>query len=1606
MSPEVVTLVPGPVEGRSFSVVCIVASAGGLEALRAFFHQVPADSGLAFLVLQHQPPDHASLLPDLLGAHSALPFHQGRLGDPVLPNRAYVLSPGMGLARDEVGALRLAQAQEPTVRWMPGDGLMGSASALLGRRVVGVVLSGTGSDGTAGLRAIKVHGGLTMAQSPSDARYDSMPGHACEAADFVLPASDMPGQTLERAGQARGAAGEAGALAGANELLQAICAILQRKTGHDFSRYKPGTLNRRIQRRMQVTHTPSIQDYIRGLEGPTGEAELLLKDLLISVTEFFRDPEVFEELGRVVLPRIFEGENPEAPVRIWIPGCATGEEAYSIAILVREQLLATNQERPVQIFATDIDTDSLMQARSGRFSEEAMRSVSPERQAQFFTREGEAFRVTKELRDLCVFSVQNILRDPPFSSLHLISCRNVLIYLQAGIQRKLIPLFHFALRPGGHLLLGPSEGLASNPELFEALDKPSRLFRRREVAPRPAIEFPVTDRRSRPHEGPNQAREAGGFAFMPSASDAFERMLLEDYAPASVIVNELGDILYCAGQAGRFLQPPLGTPTQNLLASTRGSIRRELRTLLALASQEHRKVSRANVRYETEGGLERIRITVRPMPGLAHNSGILAVIFQEQPTSPATEGQEGEATLDSPLLDQLDEELRATRAELQSTVEELESTNEELRSSNEELQSSNEELQTSQEEIQSVNEELATVNFELKQKVRELNDTNSDLQNLLSSTEIATIFLDPQLCITKFTPAATALFGLIEGDLGRPISDLVPRFVGLDLPEEARGVLVSTGTLERQVQGLEGESWFMVRLLPYRTVGGQVNGVVATFVDISELKRTEQVLARSETQSRILFERAGVGFLLSGSDWRIQRVNSRICGITGYEEAELLAMRLDDLIHPGDLEQTHVDRERLRSGIISQFTREKRYIRKDGGLARVEVTVTLVQAGAKEPPQFLTAVRDVTEQRRLESSLRKVSMALEKSPVSVVITDLAGQIEYVNPYFTQATGYSAEEVLGQNPRILKSGETPREAYADLWQAITTGKTWQGLFHNQRKDGSLFWESATIVPLRDDQDVITHFVALKEDITERKLAEDIIRESEVRFRRLFENMVEGFAHCRMRFEGDDPADFMFLSVNEAFTTQSGLKDVEGKWVSQVIPGIRKSDPHMFEAYARVARTGVRERFDLYVKGLDMWFDLSVYCPAPNEFVAVFDVIDERRRMEEERLELERRLLHGQKLESLGVLAGGIAHDFNNLLLAILGNLEVAGTHLPSDATATAFLEQAKRAARRATDLTRQMLDYSGRGAFTIRALDLNVQVEENIAFFRAAIPKTHGFKIDLAPDLPPIQGDSGQIQQIIMNLITNAAEAIEDQGLISLSTRMVEGDEELLAESRLMERPQPGRFACLEVKDNGAGMDGEVLKKVFDPFFTTKATGRGLGMSALLGIVRGHRGAILVDSQPGEGTSVRVLFPASTEDTPSLEAEPEAQAPKELPVGQGTILVVDDEAMVLDINMALLERLGYPVRGASGGEEALRLFSEAPEQYFAALLDLSMPGMDGIATLMGIRAIRKDLPVILASGFAEGAIRSRIPHQGDHLAFIQKPFDLASLKEKLGVALGL
>ena len=858
-----------PAADHGFPIVGIGASAGGLEALELFLSHVPPASGLAFVIIQHLDPTRSGMLVELLQHVTAMPVVQITDRMTVEPDHVYVIPPNHDLSILH-GVLHLLDPAAPRGLRLPIDFFLRSLADDRREHGIGVILSGMGSDGTLGLRAIKEKAGAVFVQTPASAKFDSMPRSAIDAglADMIAPAEELAGRIIAYLKHIPVSVipAEMNLAETDQNGLEKVILLLRTQTGHDFSLYKKSTIYRRIERRMGLHQLSKIADYVRYLRENPHESELLFKELLIGVTSFFRDPAVWEQLKTEVIPALLASRPAGGVLRAWVTGCSTGEEAYSLAMIFREAL---EQVKPpaqysMHIFATDLDKESIDKARTGTYPANIAADVTEARLHRFFVQEEHGYRVGKEIREMVVFAPQNLVMDPPFTKLDLLTCRNLLIYLETALQKKLLPLFHYSLKPGGILLLGSSETVGQNIDLFTPLPGKTRLYRRQDDTLRTSlVEFPAAFTRSRADKATTSSSPSPSHpAASPNLQTLTDSLLLRGYVPAAVLTTAKGDILYISGKIGKYLEPAAGKANLNLFAMARDGLGMVLNDAFAKAIRHKTTVTLKAVKVETSSGsgAQIVDIIVQPLAEPAALNGMMLIVFTPVDTPPAIKatGKAERATRDGARLAELAldlqqcrEDLQGTREEMQTSQEELRSTNEELQSTNEELQSTNEELTTSKEEMQSMNEELQTVNHELQGKLNELSRSSDDMKNLLNSTAIATLFLDGDLKVRRFTKQTASIIKLIPGDAGRPITDLVSDLDYPGLADDAREVLQSLVFHERQVSARSGRS-FTVRIMPYRTQDNLIDGVVITFVDISESKGLEATLreAHKVLQSR------------------------------------------------------------------------------------------------------------------------------------------------------------------------------------------------------------------------------------------------------------------------------------------------------------------------------------------------------------------------------------------------------------------------------------------------------------------------------------------------------------------------------------------------------------------------------------------------------------------------------------------------------------------------------------------------------------------------------------------------------------------------------------
>jgi two-component system CheB/CheR fusion protein len=1138
------------------AVVGIGASAGGIAPLQQFFGEMNPESGLAFVVVMHLSPDFESQLAAVIQQKTAMPVVQVTEAVKVQPNHVYVIPPNHQLTFED-SMLQLQPPQLALGRRVTIDLFFRSLAHAYGQRAVSIIMSGTDSDGVIGLKHVRAQGGVTIAQEPEEAGFDSMPLSAIHTGmvDWVMRVADIPRRLLEfvRNEHAMQLPPEIEDAPAADvkvknapggetvsdetrdpddeEALLLVLKHVRLHTGHDFDHYKRATVLRRIARRMQVNSVDSIPRYLEFLRQHPAEASALLHDLLISVTHFFRDQASFAAL-QANIPQLFAGKKPSDNLRVWVTGCATGEEAYSITMLLCEHAEKLGDPPSLEVFATDIDEQAINQAREGLYPATIEADVSPERLRQFFLRDTGQYRVRKEIRDKVLFARHNVLSDPAFSRVDLVTCRNLLIYLNREAQRRVFDIFHFALRPGGLLFIGGAESADSSHSLFSALDNHHRIYVRRSI-PRPTWNIPTLPARAATPDRRRGAPDRPMLPGMPSAGveEASERSqtssyegqgrrsvlfgelhlkLLEEYGPPSVVVNETYDIVHLSENAGRYLAFRAGEPSTNLMTVVNPALRVELRTALFRAAQSKESVIVPAQRVPIGSETEMMNLHVRPIRPSDSAHGFFLVLFEKK-TEPLTEAEQ--STEREAISREVGDELQSLKEQLNATVEqfevsseELKASNEELQAMNEELRSASEELETSKEELQSVNEELTTVNHELKDKIEELSRTNSDLNNLIASTDLATIFVDRHLCIQRFTPRVRDLFNILPADIGRPISDITHKLRYESLVTDAGQVLEKLKVIEHEVPSEEG-SWFLTRIAPYRTIDDHINGVVLTLVDITARKRAEEERREGDARLRRAIEIETVGIIFLNSEGTITDANKAFLNMSGYT-AEDVANGLLSWATMTPPEFHDVSRraiEELKTmGRSTPY--EKQYICKDG--SRFWALFATKRIG--DNGEAVKFVIDMTEFRKTQEALgqseeRFRQFAENSADVLWIIDAKTLRLEYLSPAYERIWGDPREVVLAnlERWRELIHPDDRGKTVASL-ERILAGEAIPRDYRIIRpNDGEIRWIRDVGFPIRDETGKTVRVAGIAQDITEDYKRAAALQQSEERFRLLVE-----------------------------------------------------------------------------------------------------------------------------------------------------------------------------------------------------------------------------------------------------------------------------------------------------------------------------------------------------------------------------------------------------------------------------------------------------------------------------------------------------------------------
>ena len=1146
VSPNIRIRARKPGLSEPLTIVAVGASAGGLEAFNQLLHALPDNTGMAFVFIQHLDPAHRSLLSELLGKRAKMPVVEAKHGTTVEANHVYVIPPNvnMGILRQR---LQLTPRAAGPALHTPIDFFMQSLAEARNSRSIGVVLSGTASDGTRGLAAIKAEGGITFAQEEKSAKYSGMPRSAIASGfvDFVLPPGKI-GRELVRISGHLSLSGDreptpptkVAKRKTSDESFDQIHALLRKIGGINFSKYKPGTIQRRTLRRMAIHKIEHVSDYAKYLEKHPEQTEQLCQDLLIPVTKFFRDPHVFRALKAKVFPAIAKDKTNKGTIRIWAPGCSTGEETYSLAILLLEYLGDKAPHFQIQLFGTDVNQRGVEKARAGIYPEAISQEVSSERLRRFFTKIEGGYRVSKSIRDLCVFAKQNLAEDPPFSQMNLVVCRNMLIYLGTELQKTVMPILHYALRPSGFLLLGNAESVEAFPDLFASVDKKHKIYKKKLVKGRPYYDFSA---KHYPREKAiaSLPNEPGGVSLDIDRQGEADRMVLKKYAPASVVIGENMEVLQFRGDIGRYVELTSERATLNLLKLARKEFVAELRIALDQAQKNHSAAQRKSVEFQHNGLPQFVNISVEPLRGTAKTRQYLIVFETAVPSSLPVSRTGGKLRGLSPATKEeiasLRRKLATSEGHFRSLLESKEaddetyqSANEEILSANEELQSTNEELETSQEELQSVNEELNTVNDELQHRNTDLDRVNSDLKNVLSSTSLPVVMVDRELRIRRLTPASAKIFKMLPSDIGRPIGDIRS---DIDVPnlDALIGEVIDTLTPKEWAVQDKQEHWYSMQIRPYRTTNDQIDGAVVVLSDIHEAKQLSERLRKSKDFMEDTLETLREPLLVLGADLKVQYANRSFLNNFAVSSEQTRGQFLFDLGNgQWEIPQLRAALTEVVSAGAALLDFEVEHDFPGLGLKTMLLNARRIEDGHGDAPLMVLAIDDITERKRVENALRE-SEEMYRSlfgaiPVAVFVCDRNGTIQGYNPRAVELWGREPERGVerhcGSVKLWLPDGSVLPHELSPLAEVLRSGESVFNVeIFIERPDGSRLPVLVNFAALKDAHGRVTGGVTSFIDITERKQAEKEVRAAAERFRFLAETMPQKIFTARPNGEVD-------------------------------------------------------------------------------------------------------------------------------------------------------------------------------------------------------------------------------------------------------------------------------------------------------------------------------------------------------------------------------------------------------------------------------------------------------------------------------------------------------
>ncbi len=1482
---------------NGFLIAGIGASAGGILALKTFFASVPADSGIAYVVILHLSPDHDSKLAEVLQQTAKIPVSQVTEKTVVQPDRVYVVPPNQHLSMKD-GYITVSQNMQVADRRAPIDIFFRTLAESHNANAVCVILSGTGANGSMGLKHIKEKGGAAFVQNPREAEFNEMPRNAIstDMVDAILPVAEIPEKIIaykKNIGTVHISIDAGKRPEDQQNALKEIFTQLRVKTGHDFSNYKRPTLIRRIERRITVRNLPDLQSYATYIQQHPEETTALLKDLLISVTNFFRDKKAFEAIQTEVLPPIIQQKGAEEQVRIWVAGCATGEEAYTMAIMCAEQTLNVIDAPKIQIFATDIDEDAIAHAREGFYTINDAADVSTERLRRFFNKEGEGYRVRREIREMVLFANHNFIKDPPFSHLDLVTCRNVLIYLNRSAQERVMETFHFALNPEGYLFLGTSESADGMNNLYSIYSREHHIFKSRQVSMRA---YPVPDSvpalRIEQSHALESVKEKNHRTLERITYGDLHLRLLEQYAPPSVIINEEYDIVHLSDRMSPYLQLGGGELSQNLLKLVRQELRLELRSALYQAVQQRTAVDAKGLRVRIENRIETVNLHVRPVlreKDIAQ--GFILVIFEKT----EEEADDKEIVISSELAvsQHLEEELMRLKSQLRSSneqhefqAEELKASNEELQAMNEELRSAAEELETSKEELQSMNEELRTVNQELKVKIEETSFTSNNLQNLINSANIGTIFLDRSLRIALFTPAIREIFNLIPADFGRPLSDITHKLEYNYLLDDADTVLDKLNTIEREVTTTDGRDYIM-RVLPYRTTEDQINGVVITFIDIHTRKQAEEALRQSERKYRTLFNSIDEAFSTvevifneeqQPVDYRFIVVNPAFERQTGISNAVGKRMREIAPLHENYWFEIFG-----KVAITGEPQRFENHSREQGRY----YDVNAFRIGEPSEHRVGVLFNDITERKQAEKVLHDSAV---RHSFLLKLNDVLRDVNDADEVMSKSVMLLGEHLFADNVAYAEVSENSEELtikndwVGDDGLPSIAGRYRLAAFGTL---GNKFSEGRAIVISRDGQD--KHLAANKDLTTGFKAPhlsagvikplnkngklvsilfvhqknardwteEDIKTIEEVANRtwlaiegaKVETELIESEERVRLAtdvakmFSWEYDFNTKNIKYSENTSRITGLRPKEN--FDENISFIHPDDQSILLRHIELAiGTNGKFDFEIRLKASEVkfeWYRISgaVIKGAGNKPIRAVGIAQNI---------TEQKALQQQKDDFIGIAS----HELKTPVTSIKTYTEILQElfEVANDQEKASLMHKLDEQVDRLTELIKALVDTTkiaeGELPLSKEKLDLNNVLTDALDDLK---PMSTKHNIEFNPGkIKPVEIDHERINQVIGNLLTNAIKFSPEGTKIILTTK---GDE---------------NGVTVSIRDHGIGIAPELLNRVFERFFRVNNPqintfpGMGLGLYISAGIISRHNGTIRVESKVGDGSTFYFTIP--------------------------------------------------------------------------------------------------------------------------------------------------